>query len=195
MKYSYFYALVAVLGVALGGTCYSQELSPAQFELGFSGNNNGTLRGLAGQTFTQTINCTLATSANETPLGAQGWSISMAPDEGSNIVGITVTGTVSAEQDEGGSGLFEPGLAVFDGPDVAAQPLGEFLFQSLELLQRPGVGSRMHGFAGGAHTEEGAHEGVVDRPLQPVFFFKRPASRVGHESRQPASLYLSSFFS
>ena len=46
----------------------------------------------------------------------------------------------------------------------------------------------MHGLAGGAHTEEGTHKGVVDRSLQPVFFFKRPASRVGHESRQPASL-------
>ena len=104
MKFNYFYALVAVLGTALGfgGTCYSQELSPAQFELGFSGINNGTIRGLAGEAFTQTINCTLTTSENETPLGAQGWSISMAPDEGINIVGITVTGTVSAEAEEGG---------------------------------------------------------------------------------------------
>ena len=102
MKVNYFYALVAVIGVALGGTCYSQELSPAQFELGFSGNNNETIRGLAGEAFTQTINCTLTTSENETPLGAQGWSISMAPDEGIDIVGITVIGTVSAEADEGG---------------------------------------------------------------------------------------------
>jgi hypothetical protein len=102
MKFNYFYALVAVIGVAFGGTCYSQELSPAQFELGFSGNNNETIRGLAGEVFAQTIDCTLTTSENETPLGAQGWSISMAPDEGIDIVGITVIGTVSAEADEGG---------------------------------------------------------------------------------------------
>ena len=99
MKFNYFYALVVVLGTAFGfgGTCYSQELSPAQFELGFSGINNETIRGLAGEAFTQTINCTLTTSENETPLGAQGWSISMAPDEGINIIAITVTGTVSKQ--------------------------------------------------------------------------------------------------
>jgi len=118
-----------------------QDVRPAAMELSFSGDNDETITGLFGLTFNQTIDCTLTTSENETELGAQGWSIGVAPDDGINIIAISIEGTVSAEAAEGGlrQGGFEKSeLTVGDGNvgAVSAVVLG---FSELVMLPLSGT--------------------------------------------------------
>ena len=78
------------------------ERALAEFALAFDGENSATIEGVFGLTFNQTIDCTLTTTENQTEVGAQGWSISMAAEAGLDIVGITVDGTAAADEAEGG---------------------------------------------------------------------------------------------
>ena len=106
---------ITAISIMVAGNCWSQE---AGFELSYSGENGETISGFFGTVFNQTIDCTLTTSENLTDLGAQGWSISLAPDPGLDIVAITVEGTDAAVV--GGKGLRQGGFEkseLTDGKD------------------------------------------------------------------------------
>ena len=103
MNLSFFRTIAAAISIAIAGQCCGQEEpGPASVELSFAGENKKTIVGLFGLTFNQSIECILTTSVNETEFGVQGWSISLAPDPGLDIVAITIEGTVAAGEDEGG---------------------------------------------------------------------------------------------
>ena len=97
--------IIAVISILVVGNCWGQE---ADFELSYSGDNGDTISGFFGTDFIQTVDCTLTTSENQTELGAQGWSISLAADPGLDIVSITVDGTTAA--DEAADGLRRGGF-------------------------------------------------------------------------------------
>ncbi len=97
--------IIAVVSVLAAGHCWGQQ---ADFELSYSGDNGDTISGFFGTDFIQTVDCTLTTSANQTDLGAQGWSLSLAADPGLSIVAITVAGT--AADDEAADGLRRGGF-------------------------------------------------------------------------------------
>ena len=91
--------IIAVVSILAAGHCWGQE---ADFELSYSGENGDTINGFFGTDFIQTVDCTLSTSDNQTELGAQGWSISLAAGPGLDIVSITVDGTAAADEDAAG---------------------------------------------------------------------------------------------
>ena len=103
MSVSFFRVIAVAVSIAIAGQCCGQEGPvPATVELSFAGENKKTIPGLFGLTFNQSIECILTTSVNEAELGVQGWSISLAPDPGLDIIAITIEGTVAADEDEGG---------------------------------------------------------------------------------------------
>lgn len=118
-----------------------QDARPAAFELSFSGDNDETITGLFGLTFSQTIDCTLTTSDNETELGAQGWSISLAPDEGLDIIAISIDGTVSADVADGGlrQGGFEKSELTEGEGNVGAVSAVVLGFAELVMLPLSGT--------------------------------------------------------
>ena len=103
MSVSFFRVIAGAVSIAIAGQCCGQEGPvPATVELSFAGENKKTIPGLFGLTFNQSIECILTTSVNEAELGVQGWSISLAPDPGLDIIAITIEGTVAADEGEGG---------------------------------------------------------------------------------------------
>ncbi len=101
MKWGSTQILTIAISLVVAGQTWAQD-NTVEFELGFSGENAETIAGISGLTFTQTIDCNLTTSENQTEIGAQGWSIALASGPGLDIVSITVDGTAAADEDEGG---------------------------------------------------------------------------------------------
>ena len=103
MRLNFSRIVMVMMAIAVAGQCQGQEEpGPADFELSFVGDNKKTITGLFGLTFNQSIECILTTSGNETELGVQGWSISLASDPGLDIISITIEDTVAAVEDVGG---------------------------------------------------------------------------------------------
>ena len=81
-----------VLGV---GTASAQPT----FDLAIAGG--GDVGGNPGSVHSLELTCTMS-QGGDADGGAQGWSISLAPDPGLSIVAISVDGTAAADEDDGG---------------------------------------------------------------------------------------------
>ena len=117
--------------------------SLADFDLAFSGENSETITGVFGLTFGQTVDCTLTTSENRTEVGAQGWSISLAPDPGLSIVAISVDGTAAADEDDGGrrrGGFEKSELTDGEGNEGA---ISAIVLSFTELVTLPASGTEV----------------------------------------------------
>ncbi len=73
--------------------------------LSFSGDDSGST-GFAGTAFSQTVDCVLTSSNNETDNGAQGWSFGVTGN-GFDIDAITTDGTAAESASDGGFDLSE----------------------------------------------------------------------------------------
>ena len=115
----------------------------AEFELAFSGDNAETIEGVFGLDFSQTVDCTITTTENQTDVGAQGWSISLAADSGLSIVGITVDGTAAADEDAGGrrrAGFEKTELTTGAGNEGAVSAV---VLSFVELVTLPATGTEV----------------------------------------------------
>ena len=132
------------LGSCSFQVCAQEEAGGrAEFELAFSGANDETIEGVFGLDFTQTVDCTVTTTENQTEVGAQGWSISLGADPGLSIVGITVDGTAAADEDGGGrrrAGFEKTELTTGAGNEGA---LSAVVLSFVELVTLPATGTEV----------------------------------------------------
>lgn len=94
------FALASFLMISVQAVGQDIELSFGDVVLSFFGDNTDQFD-FSGAAFTQSVDCVLTASNNETDYGAQAWSFGIAGD-GLDIDGITTDGTVAEDASEGG---------------------------------------------------------------------------------------------
>ena len=92
-----------VVSFVFVGQCMAQDVALTLEGIGdATGACGATLEGPAGAPIAGELGCVLTTSNNEGADGAQGWSISIAAEDGAEITSITTNGTVGADVADGG---------------------------------------------------------------------------------------------